>query len=741
MVLISRPTGPAFANTLTLAGTTAAINTTTGALVVRGGVGISGDVHIGGVLYATVTGSINTATNLAAGAAGSLVYQSALGATAFLGIGAVGTILRSNGSIPQWATTASTLVGDALRAQSVNNITGGAAGSIPIQSAPGVTAYIPIGGNGTLLQSNGSTATWISTGSLVAGTAARSVNIVGGLANQVPYQTAPDTTAFSSNLTFNGTALTVGGSASAATFIPTSASAPTNGVYLPAANTLGLAAGSANQVNITTTGVGIKKTATVALDVSGQIQGDNIINTTNTTNATANNNGAIRSAGGISAVNDIWAGNEVTAQGGFESAMTRVSTTAYHPLGHYTAGETVFEIDPTWSNAQLRTYFGNTNVTWLADSTAPGAAIQIDTSISVASGVYGAGFPYIPVESDDLFYMECWIRNDATYTGAGHYMGSADFDHNFGSLGGNPGSFGYFTMSNTNPGTAWTKVTGYIGGFGNSTGQFRPGTKYWSPLALFNYSYTGGTRRCFIAGWKVIRVNQNGNRTFTGITSITNGTVATGASTGALRVTGGASVNGVLYSAQSNINGGQISSGKISINNGGGVGVGWGTGFNMGDGSNYTTWIQDNGVCRYRNTGAGGYDWYNAAGSVRTMFLDHSGNVFITADMYTSYSDVRLKDVKGNIENPLDKLREIETFYYEPNELAISLGATAGRKVGVSAQSVLKVLPEVVAPSPLNKEYLTVQYEKMVPLLIESIKELEKIVKDQQEQINQLRGQ
>ena len=65
-------------------------------------------------------------------------------------------------------------------------------------------------------------------------------------------------------------------------------------------------------------------------------------------------------------------------------------------------------------------------------------------------------------------------------------------------------------------------------------------------------------------------------------------------------------------------------------------------------------------------------------------------------------------------------------------------------QIGVSAQSVKKVLPEVVhiAPFDLDKngnsksgeDYLTVKYEKIVPLLIESIKE-------QQEQIDELRKQ
>lgn len=83
-----------------LTDTTASTTTGTGALIVAGGVGIGGDLRVGGTIfgYASVTGIITTATNIAAGTAGQLVYQSAVGTTSFAGPGTAGQVLVSNGT-------------------------------------------------------------------------------------------------------------------------------------------------------------------------------------------------------------------------------------------------------------------------------------------------------------------------------------------------------------------------------------------------------------------------------------------------------------------------------------------------------------------------------------------------------------------------------------------------------------------------------------------------------------------
>ena len=59
--------------------------------------------------------------------------------------------------------------------------------------------------------------------------------------------------------------------------------------------------------------------------------------------------------------------------------------------------------------------------------------------------------------------------------------------------------------------------------------------------------------------------------------------------------------------------------------------------------------------------------------------------------------------------------------------------------IGVIAQEVQKVLPEVISPAPCDSDYMTVKYEHMVPLLIEAIKEQQKQIEDLKIQIEKLK--
>ena len=107
------------------------------------------------------------------------------------------------------------------------------------------------------------------------------------------------------------------------------------------------------------------------------------------------------------------------------------------------------------------------------------------------------------------------------------------------------------------------------------------------------------------------------------------------------------------------------------------------------------------------------------------------GSIVATGNITAYYSDERLKDFKGKIDNPLEKINTLNGYYFKPNETALIAGAEQnGLEVGVSAQEVEKVLPEIVSPSALGKDYKTVSYEKLTPLLIEAVKELSAKVDD-----------
>jgi hypothetical protein len=100
-------------------------------------------------------------------------------------------------------------------------------------------------------------------------------------------------------------------------------------------------------------------------------------------------------------------------------------------------------------------------------------------------------------------------------------------------------------------------------------------------------------------------------------------------------------------------------------------------------------------------------------------------------DIIAFASDERLKTNFEPIENAVDKVLKLRGFTYNFNEIGEGLGFdTSLRHAGVSAQEVQAVLPEAVCPAPANDEYLTVKYDKLVPLLIEAIKELKEEIKE-----------
>ena len=109
---------------------------------------------------------------------------------------------------------------------------------------------------------------------------------------------------------------------------------------------------------------------------------------------------------------------------------------------------------------------------------------------------------------------------------------------------------------------------------------------------------------------------------------------------------------------------------------------------------------------------------------VGTPASNVAGEIRATNNITAYYSDDRLKTRIGNIESALDKLLSLNGFYYQANETAQALGYTVKREVGVSAQEVQKVMPEIVVPAPIDDKYLTVHYERLIPLVIEAIKEL-----------------
>jgi len=147
-------------------------------------------------------------------------------------------------------------------------------------------------------------------------------------------------------------------------------------------------------------------------------------------------------------------------------------------------------------------------------------------------------------------------------------------------------------------------------------------------------------------------------------------------------------------------------------------------------------------------SGTAGTVHINNSLGIGTAASGTAGEIRATNAITSYYSDERLKTNIELIPNALDKVMQLRGVTYNANNIAESFGYTNKEKqVGVLAGDVEKVLPEAVKPAPFDllridentevsrsgENYKTVQYEKLVPLLIQAIKELN-------EQVEQLKG-
>jgi len=119
--------------------------------------------------------------------------------------------------------------------------------------------------------------------------------------------------------------------------------------------------------------------------------------------------------------------------------------------------------------------------------------------------------------------------------------------------------------------------------------------------------------------------------------------------------------------------------------------------------------------------------------------IEGNGNIRTVADVIAYHtSDKMFKDNLTLINSPLEKINKIGGYTFEWNDKQESYDKGT-QDVGVVAQEIEEVLPEVVTTRDNGSK--AVKYEKIVPLLIEGIKEQQKQIDELKAIVNKLQNE
>ena len=165
----------------------------------------------------------------------------------------------------------------------------------------------------------------------------------------------------------------------------------------------------------------------------------------------------------------------------------------------------------------------------------------------------------------------------------------------------------------------------------------------------------------------------------------------------------------------------------------------------------FVEWFKSNGTTRMGYMGFDNDDLNIVCENSQVLLITAANGLRCTGNITAFFSDARLKTFLGKIPNALDKIKCLNGYYFRENDKAKTLGYNnQDIQIGVNAQEVEKVLPEIVTLAPVDtstdengkqvsksgENIKTVYYEKLIPVLIEAMKELSKKVEDLENRLN-----
>ena len=132
------------------------------------------------------------------------------------------------------------------------------------------------------------------------------------------------------------------------------------------------------------------------------------------------------------------------------------------------------------------------------------------------------------------------------------------------------------------------------------------------------------------------------------------------------------------------------------------------------------------------NTGLG----INDASPGVALDVDGAGRFTGNVTAYYS-SDIKLKDNIRPIENSLFKISKLRGVEFDWNDNADIVEREKGHDVGLIAQEVEEVLPEIVTTR--KDGYKAIQYEKVVSLLVHGINDQQKQIEDLKKELDEIK--